>query len=355
MIVKNEAHVIARCLASVRPFISSWVIVDTGSTDRTQEIVRDCLQDIPGALHERPWKNFGFNRTEGLQLARTYGKYSLIIDADEVLRAEDGFTLPELELDAYQLRTRLNDISYYRTQIVRSELPWRYEGVLHEYLELSQPFTQGRLEGLVNWPHPDGARSGDPDKYAKDAALLEAALLEEPTNSRYAYYLGQSYRDAGLRTQAIDAYRRRVALGGWVEETWSALFETARLLELTEHPQSEVVAAYLAAFEFRPSRAESLHALARYLRLQNRFELAYLFAKRATETPLPKDILFVDLSVYAWRAADELSIAAYYTGRHAEAIELTQALLDGHSLPEREHQRVRANQEYSLKALRDRS
>ena len=36
MIVKNEAHVIRRCLDSVRPHITHWVIVDTGSTDRTR-------------------------------------------------------------------------------------------------------------------------------------------------------------------------------------------------------------------------------------------------------------------------------------------------------------------------------
>ena len=44
MIVKNEAAVIARCLASVRPLIDSWAIVDTGSSDGTQEIVRDAAR-----------------------------------------------------------------------------------------------------------------------------------------------------------------------------------------------------------------------------------------------------------------------------------------------------------------------
>jgi glycosyltransferase involved in cell wall biosynthesis len=49
MIVKNEAAVIARCLESVRPCVGAWAIVDTGSTDGTQQIVRDCLRDLPGA------------------------------------------------------------------------------------------------------------------------------------------------------------------------------------------------------------------------------------------------------------------------------------------------------------------
>ena len=40
MIVRNEAPTIARCLAGVRRFIDTWVIVDTGSSDGTQDAVR---------------------------------------------------------------------------------------------------------------------------------------------------------------------------------------------------------------------------------------------------------------------------------------------------------------------------
>jgi hypothetical protein len=351
MIVKNESKVIERCLSSTRPFIDTWVIVDTGSSDGTQDLIRRCFADLPGELHERPWRNFGANRTEALELARTRAEYTLIIDADEVLTAEPGFEPSELTLDAYQLRTELRELAYYRTQLVRSRLPWRWEGVLHEYLECDEPFSQGRLEGLVNHPSPDGARSADPQKYLKDAALLEEALKSEPKNARYVFYLAQSYRDAGLVEAALKHYKKRVALGGWAEEVWYAMFQVARLSESAERPEEEVLTAYLEAYEFRPSRAETLSTLARYFRLKSKYALAHLFAKQAVALPIPADLLFVDASVYAWRARDECSIAAYYLGKHDEALELTSALLADPRLPETERPRVLANREFSVKAL----
>ena len=91
MIVKNEAHVIERCLATVKPWIDHWVIVDTGSTDGTQEVIRNFLRDIPGTLHERPWVDFSHNRNEALELARPTADYLLFIDADETLAMPAGF------------------------------------------------------------------------------------------------------------------------------------------------------------------------------------------------------------------------------------------------------------------------
>ena len=350
MIVKNESKVIERCLVSTRPFVDTWVIVDTGSSDGTQDIISRSLADLPGELHERPWRNFGANRSEALLFARDRADFTLIIDADEVLTASPGFEPGELGLDAYQLRTELRELAYYRTQLVRSSLPWRWEGVLHEYLECDQPFTQGKLEGLVNRPSPDGARSADPQKYMKDAAILEEALKLEPTNARYIFYLAQSYRDAGLVEAGVKYYKKRVALGGWAEEVWYAMYQVALLTEAAERSDPEILAAYLEAYEFRPSRAETLSSLARYLRLKGKYALAHLFAKQAVALPLPADLLFVDASVYAWRARDECSIAAYYLGQHEEALELTGALLADARLPEAERARVSANRGFSVKA-----
>src|SRR5262249_48103592 len=184
MIVKDEAPVIRRCLASVRPLIDHWVIVDTGSTDGTQDIIRDFMGDLPGELYERPWKDFAHNRNEALALAHGRCDYVFVIDADEVLEIAGDFVLPELIADSYDLRIRYGAYSYTRKQLVRNGMPWRYEGVVHEAIVWAGARSDQFLPGLQTVPHRDGARARDPETYRRDARLLEQALAEDPTNTR---------------------------------------------------------------------------------------------------------------------------------------------------------------------------
>jgi glycosyltransferase involved in cell wall biosynthesis len=352
MIVKNEAHVLARCLASVRPLITHWAVVDTGSTDGTQEVVRSALSDLPGALHERPWRDFGTNRTEALELAKAYTKYALVIDADDTLELEERRRLPELTADAYTLLVRDGATSYWRTHIVNTRLDYRYVGVLHEVLTSAVPRREERLSGIVYRRNLEGARSRDPETYRKDAIVLEKALEKEPTNARYMFYLGQSWRDAGELARARDAYRTRAGMGGWDEETWYAKLEVAQLTARLGDSHAEVLAAYLDAYETRPSRAESLCGLARYLREAERIVAAYPFARVAAETPRPLDRLFLDESVYAWRAQDEFAVAAYWIGHYDAAQIANEKLLASATLPEEQRPRIVKNLELCRVKLR---
>src|SRR3954468_21671044 len=124
MIVKNERAVIGRCLDSVRPFIDSWVIVDTGSTDGTQAFIREKLQGVPGELFERPWVNFGKNRTEAMELARERADFLLLLDADEIIE-HAAFDLDSLRADEYLANLQLgdSDTTWYRTALIRARLP----------------------------------------------------------------------------------------------------------------------------------------------------------------------------------------------------------------------------------------
>jgi glycosyltransferase involved in cell wall biosynthesis len=346
MIVKDEVDVIERCLRSVERFIDHWVIVDTGSSDGTQMRIRQLLSNVPGELFERPWKNFGHNRSEALALARRRSEYLLVIDADERLDAQPGFQMPRLTVDAYQLLTRLEGTEYYRTQIVRDVFEWRYEGVLHEYITCDAKYTEARLPGLVNLPAADGSRSRDPDKYTKDAEVLEAALEDDPDNARYVFYLAQSYRDAGSLDRALNAYRKRASMGGFAEEVWYSLYQVGLLQERLGRPLAEVVQSLLMAYQARPSRAEPLCTLASLYRTREEFALAHLFASQARCMVRPDDILFVDEATYAWRSLDEYAIAAYWVGEYEQAFEANRRLLEGGSLPPDQRARVAQNQEF---------
>jgi glycosyltransferase involved in cell wall biosynthesis len=354
MIVKDEAHLIRRCLESALPLIDSWLIVDTGSSDGTQQVIRDFLKDVPGRLVERPWKDFAHNRSEAIELARRSADYLLFIDADDVFEVPAGFRMPELDADVYDIDIDYGSLSYRRPALVSTALPWRWEGVLHEYLECGKPFSRKLLSGARMRILGGGGRSriSEVEKYQRDAELLEQALLAAPENSRYVFYLAQSYRDCGQLEKSLSAYRRRAAMGGFEEEVFCALLESARILKTLGRDTAEVTQAFLQAYRHRPSRAEPLGELALYYREHGtQWPLCQLFAARAMELPLPDDMLFVGRDWYEWRCRDEYSIAAYWMGDYEKSRLVCEQILTSGKLPEAHRPRVLDNLRFARQKL----
>lgn len=360
MIVKDEAAVIARCLASVRPLIDCWCIVDTGSSDTTCAVIEAVMGDLPGTLHRRPWRGFADNRNEALDLSLAVlaqlhegqqqpadSDYLMVIDADETLHLPDAYNRPFLRAAAYDLELRFGATRYARPSLLAVAAGWRYVGVLHEYLQSAQPSETSKLSGPWIEVRPEGARSRNPRKFHDDAALLEAALIEEPDNSRYWFYLGQSYRDAGELTAALRAYRRRAELPGWAEETWYTHLQIALLMERApgEQDVQQIQAAFDIAYQYRPSRAETLVELARWHRQQGRYAQALLYARSAVQIPPTADRLFVDYSAYSWRGWDEYSISAFYCHCFSEGAHALQRLLAA-DLPAEHLPRILENARY---------
>jgi len=352
MIVRNEAHIVREVLDAVSPHIATWVIVDTGSSDGTQDVIRDHMAGlgIPGELHERPWRDFGHNRSEALTLAQGHGDYIWIVDADDLVVGTPDFD--GLSADTYSLRYGTG-FSYWRRQLFRDGMPWRYEGVVHEYPACDDPYVEKRLAGNY---HIDSRRLGgrnlDPKKYERDRDLLLAEVDRDPDDVRSVFYLAQSYFDLGDYGSARYWYARRAEMGDFPEEVFYSLHRVAESMSHLGAPWPQVQDAYLRAWEFRPTRAEPLYAIAHHYRTEQRHQLGYVFAERAAQIPLPEDdVLFVNADIYTWRTLDEQAVCASWIGKIGEAFALFQRLLTDGRLPDEHRSRVAANRDFCAKGL----
>jgi glycosyltransferase involved in cell wall biosynthesis len=354
MIVKNEAHCIKDCLDSVKQFINYWIICDTGSTDGTQDIIKEYLKDIPGELHEHPWENFEVNRNKSLDLAYDKSDYILWIDADDQLVTEHKYVFDKLKDPLYKLRIKHGAITYQRPHLIRNNIKCKWVGVLHEYLESPSNAKISPLDKVYINFGGSGSRSKDPQKYLNDALVFENALIKDPSNIRYVFYCAQSYRDAGILNseflkKAVEYYEKRISMGGWIEEQFISAWEIGKILEVISPDDINAIeCAYLAAHNFVPTRNEALCYLSAFCRKKKLFNKAYFYAKVASGISRPKDPLFGEVACYDWKIMDELAIAAFYIGKKQEALFLNRALLSSGKLPASEINRIKTNLDFCL-------
>ena len=352
MIVKNESKIIKRCLDSVMPFIDTWCIIDTGSTDGTQDIIKELLKDKPGILHEKPWVNFGHNRNEGLELARSWGDFILLTDADMVL-VDKGFDKNSLDptIDVYDIMQDNLGTCYNNMRILNTRKTWRCVGVTHEYYDTVEGVeTRDFIDTLFFDDVSDGGSKAD--KFPRDIALLEQGLIDEPDNVRYMFYLAQSYRDSGQHDKALEWYTKRVNAGGWEEEQWFAQYMVGWCMITKGMTFDEVYPVMMKAWMMRPWRSEPIAALADMAKSKGMWQHAYQLFKVAATTPWPKnDVLFITKLIYGPYSADEFGVAAYYAGYPDEAEKAGLAVLNDPELDPNQIPRIKKNIWYARKAM----
>jgi len=369
MIVKDETHIIKECLESICKYIDYWVICDTGSTDGTQDLIKDFFEEkgIPGELHEVPWEGFGKSRSRALKLCDGKCDYMWMIDADDFV--DGDFKYPEkMDCDGYSLKIQRGDFTWWRNQIFKSGTGWGYVGVLHEYAACEgkkpEELKQERINGNYHIEaRTVGARNvgvSAIEKYSKDAEMLLDALTNEdspnyePKNSRYMFYLAQSYFDSQQWEKAEEAYMQRAQAGGWEEEIYYSMFRLAIISCILERPFGEQAERFLNTWAFRPIRAEPLYQLSKLYRTNDQPRQAFLYAKHAAELPIPpQDILFISEDVYKWMCVDEIGATAFYCNDFERGGAACKYILDNKLCPDGDRKRIQDNLNTYMKVLTD--
>jgi glycosyltransferase involved in cell wall biosynthesis len=232
MIVKNEAPIIGYRLRAIASELDGWVIVDTGSTDETVNVVLDEMRaaEIPGTMDSHVWEGFADARTHAVEEATAFAQakggdwWALLLDADTVVHFEPGWKRC-LVGDVVEADMHHGALRYKHPRLLRlNGHRWRWRGVLHEYLEVPATMSVSHAGASLKVNHGHGgARERNPNKYRDDAELLakvRADALEPDLDSRYLFYEAQSWRDCGELDKAIDRYIERGKVGGWVGEVY---------------------------------------------------------------------------------------------------------------------------------------
>ena len=238
VIAKNEAHCIAKMLESARGLVSEVVVVDTGSTDGTQEIAAA----FGARVEQFEWcDDFAAVRNFSLSLATQ--PWVLVLDADEELSRESRGIVSSLttaapraySLERYHFSSRPDAVStvavteemsgyargaraYYKTHDIRlfpRAKTLCFVGAVHESVEDS-------LYGLgIAWErchaviYHYGHLVSDARKMEKSHQYLELArrkVNDSPSDWRAWYHLGVELQKRANHTGARDAYERARSL-----------------------------------------------------------------------------------------------------------------------------------------------
>lgn len=338
MIVKNESKIITRLFDSVIDIIDSYCICDTGSTDDTVKIIEEYFKKNgkPGKVISEPFKDFGYNRTHSLLACQgePNADYILLMDADMILEKGADFNLEyfkkglesEKNVAAYYIFQGSQKMSYKNVRVIKNNIGATYWGVTHEYIKTPHGSVYSSIEKNILFINDVGDGGAKADKFERDIRLLLQGLEDEPKNDRYTFYLANSYRENGQREKAIETYKKRIEIGGWIEEIWESYYSIGKCYMILGEPE-KAIATWLEGYEKFPKRLENIYEIMAYYRGQSKHRLVYEFYKIA-KTRLDEivsensrktvgisdslDHLFIQNDIYDYKIDYEFTISGYY-------------------------------------------
>jgi glycosyltransferase involved in cell wall biosynthesis len=376
MIVKNESKIIERCIASVLGFVDFYIICDTGSTDDTRQKIRDFTKKhkLPGILYKHTWKNYGHNRTEGVNKALEYIEqqkwprdncwlYSM--DADQILVNTIGFDKtwltclpPEKRTKGFHISLQTRNWRYRNTRLFYCRTDWQCVNRVHE-VWVAKPMdkVEEQLDQFPNAPwvfdYDDGGNHTT--KHQRELALLKLELEDKEFDPRTHYYLGHTYFGLGKHKKAIEHFKQAFNYTTWEEERWSSLYNMALGYQGLKK-WTKALNYYLLAYQLRPYRLETIHRIIKYYREANQNDIAWFFLRDIPvgSLPLPEqDYLLIEKDVYDYAFDTERSILCYYMGKDKIGIAACDRLLHlpHSSLTDRQILQAHINLSFYVKPL----
>lgn len=327
IICKNEESCIERCIKSVNKYVDEIVVVDTGSIDRTVEIVKKYTKN----LHYYKCKNeWSFSEARNYTASKCKSHWILFLDADEYMRDKDIKSLvsflPEVCNDIWEVMLRVyamgNDentpeIIHYNSRLYRNGKNIKWEGAIHNRLvvhgerKIKSPnivvVHDKRKKSRYELKIRDEQRHASIEKYF----LKEAKIKDKKVRS--LYYLGNYYRDYNMFVRAIDTYTELINSTFNIQLLYQAGYYRADCyFQLKSYEKAEKDLRPL--IDLAKWRAESYILLSQILILRKNYQEAIKYLDIAKNLQIPDSDMFLDGSCYFYLPYHLLAIAYSFSG-----------------------------------------
>ncbi|XWV26695.1 hypothetical protein QJ857_gp0362 [Tupanvirus soda lake] len=337
-IVKNESHVIKRCIDSISNIATSYLICDTGSTDNTPEIIKEYMTEkkIPGEVIFKEWKNYGYNKSYLMDQAYTFNKsanakYLIWHDADEVFVKDPNDPLSYLSIDdanelyewletkpqpIVNIKTIYGQCHYKRWNIVRNNQLYKWMSPKHEWLLGTVDNNWIFYDNFILLARQEGNASKDPMRCQKDVNLFLDYIHENggPEKcGREIFYLAREYEPFD-KTKAIKYHKIKINLPDqWEQEKYISYLSLGRLCCDEYHK----LKYWKEGFNLIPRRLECVHEIVKYFMNKKKFDNALKWACLASEDrTININDLFVESDVYNYSFDLDFSVSAHYSNKN---------------------------------------
>ena len=300
MIVKDEEAVIGRCLGSVTGLFDEIIVVDTGSTDATKEIVATfgCKQ------YNFTWVD-DFAAARNFSFSHATSQYIMWLDADDVLLEQDlqkfmeiKKTLdPSVDVVMAKYNTAFDEngqptFSYNRERIVRNTPAYRWVGAVHEVIApIGKILYTDASVTHVKLSAPDPQRN---------LRIFEAMIARgEVLDPRLQYYYARELRTHKHYNEAIAVLTTFLNDGrGWIENNIAACMDLHSCYIAT-NARALGLQALLRSFVYDTPRAEVCCALGEHFIQEAAYTQAiYWYLAAAAQEPNEQSSAFIQRDCY---------------------------------------------------------
>jgi glycosyltransferase involved in cell wall biosynthesis len=356
IMMRNEQDTILITLSSVVDTVDCVVVYDTGSTDKTLELVQGycTAHKLPLYITRGVFVDFSTSRNVLIDYAEPYCEYQLHLDsADKLMggaqlkqfvRAYSGAATSFMVFQQWFMGK--SSIRFRNLRLVKSGFGYRYKCRVHEMLirpgfdsnvdtvgidtkfderpeATNNPDGSTPLSGFVIFQNRTLDNTKTLHRFQRDAVMLYDDWLSDPEETRTLFYLGQTYDHMGDPQRGYLWYHKRVerATKGFNEEVLHAHMRLGKMAQRLGLSDAVAEAHLWDCVQFSMRNwgrvlLEPVLLLVQIMDSRQEFAKAFHLLNSVMNEPYPVSMnLFVDATAYKYARYHWMGRVAWYVGQ----------------------------------------